>query len=485
MSAKRKRVVVTIEQKLEAVRRVENGEILRKVAADLGVGISSVSVWVKNKSTMEEYCSKMPNRKSMKPSEYNELNEALHLWFTQAREKGTPISGPILMEKAKMLSEMMGESYKDFSASSGWLDRWKTRYGVRKLNLCGEKMSADEDAVNVFKTEFEDLIKNKGYNKDQIFNADETGLNFKMLPRKSLASKSEASAPGHKLSKERITVLACSNASGSFRLPLLCIGKSMRPRALKNINPSALPVEYKSQKNAWMSSPLFTDWFHNSFVPKVKSFLKSKNLPEKAILLIDNSTTHPNKMKNGEIEVTFLPPNVTSLLQPMDQGVLECFKRHYRKRLLRSILFQCDENESVKGSLKKINMKHVLYWCAESWNDVKPSTLEKSWNKIFDALVLEEASDLEDESLTEMLKNIPGCEDINVIEADEWVNSDERQELTDEDIVQVAMGIEENEDGDTSDDDAVSAQSTSCVTAEEGFNALEVRLTCNKSLLVH
>lgn len=86
-----------------------NGEISCKVAADLGVGISSVSLWVKNNSSLEEYCYKMLNRKSTKPSEYEELNEALHLWFTQAREKRTPIFGPILMETVKMLSEMMGE----------------------------------------------------------------------------------------------------------------------------------------------------------------------------------------------------------------------------------------------------------------------------------------------------------------------------------------------------------------------------------------
>lgn len=324
MSAKRKRVVITIEQKLEAVKRVENGELLRTVAADLGVGISSVSVWVKSKSKLEEYCAKMPNRKSMKPSEYEQVNEALFLWFSQAREKGMPISGPILMEKAKLLAEMMGDSYKDFGASSGWLDRWKARYGVRKLNLCGKKMSADQDAVDVFKTEFEDLIQ--GYTKDQIFNADETGLNFKMLPNKSLAAKAEMSAPGHKLSKERITVLACSNASGSFCLPLMCIGKSKKPRALKNINQSALPVLYRGQKNAWMSADLFTEWFHDYFVPNVEQFLESKGLPKKAILLIDNSATHPNNLKSGDIEVRFFPPNVTSLVQPMDQGVTECFK---------------------------------------------------------------------------------------------------------------------------------------------------------------
>jgi transposase len=65
MSAKRKHVVITIEQKLEAVRRIKNGEILRNVAVDFGVGISTVSDWLKSK--LEEHSSKMPNGGTLQP----------------------------------------------------------------------------------------------------------------------------------------------------------------------------------------------------------------------------------------------------------------------------------------------------------------------------------------------------------------------------------------------------------------------------------
>jgi hypothetical protein len=95
----------------------------------------------------------------MKTAEYERLNEALYLWFTQQREKGTRLSGPIIQGKAKMLAKMMGDQCKSFTASSVWLDRWKTRYGIRRLNICGEKLSADEGAVKVFKTEISDFFR--------------------------------------------------------------------------------------------------------------------------------------------------------------------------------------------------------------------------------------------------------------------------------------------------------------------------------------
>jgi transposase len=74
---------------------------LRNVTADFGVGISTVSDWVKSKSKLEEYSSKMPNRKTTKTAEYEKLNEAIYLWFTQQREKVTALSGPIIEGQAR------------------------------------------------------------------------------------------------------------------------------------------------------------------------------------------------------------------------------------------------------------------------------------------------------------------------------------------------------------------------------------------------
>ena len=55
-----------------------------------------------------------------------------------------------------------------------------------------------------------------------------------------------------------------------------------------------------------------------------------KDLQPKALLLFDNCVAHPEKDEmvsdDGLIVAKFLPPNVTSLIQPMDQCVLEAMK---------------------------------------------------------------------------------------------------------------------------------------------------------------
>lgn len=86
----------------------------------------------------------------MKKAENPELEEALYTWFLQQRNNHIPISSEILKAKAKSFYvKMTGKD--DFSASSGWLDKFKLRHGIRYLKICGEKVSSDESVVEPLK----------------------------------------------------------------------------------------------------------------------------------------------------------------------------------------------------------------------------------------------------------------------------------------------------------------------------------------------
>ena len=72
------------------------------------------------------------------------------------------------------------------------------------------------------------------YNSRDVFNVDETGLFWRLLPDKTLAFKHEK-CHGGKKSKERITAMVCTNMDGSEKWPLLVIGKFKNPRCFKRI----------------------------------------------------------------------------------------------------------------------------------------------------------------------------------------------------------------------------------------------------------
>lgn len=135
--------------------------------------------------------------------------------------------------------EKLGGELEKFNASEGWLHRWKLRHGIRHVTIAGEKLSADDDAAKDFVQKFEQFVTEHNLVADQIYNVDETGLNYKMLPKTTLAAKNEP-VLGTKLAKDRLTIATCSNASGSHKMSLFVIEKSKKPRKSKHGNASGL-----------------------------------------------------------------------------------------------------------------------------------------------------------------------------------------------------------------------------------------------------
>ena len=56
-----------------------------------------------------------------------------------------PVSGPSLTIKAKDLALKMG--HRDFICSSGWLERFKSRYDIVFRKVAGEEGSVSEEML--------------------------------------------------------------------------------------------------------------------------------------------------------------------------------------------------------------------------------------------------------------------------------------------------------------------------------------------------
>ncbi|GFU95124.1 jerky-like protein [Trichonephila clavipes] len=96
-----------------------------------------------------------------------------------------PISGPMLCVKALELNEKLGLSY-DFKASISCLKDIKSRHEIRKLQNEGQSLSDNTNSAHKFKETFLQHVE-EDYSRDNAYNVDETGVNGKALPRKSLA----------------------------------------------------------------------------------------------------------------------------------------------------------------------------------------------------------------------------------------------------------------------------------------------------------
>jgi len=98
--------------------------------------------------------------------------------------------------------------------------------------------------------------------EEDIYNMDETGLFWKMMPARGLSSQS---LPGLKKDKTRITLVFCVNATGSDRLPVWTIGKAKTPRAVRNIDVSTMGSEWRWNKKAWMNTTIMSEWLRSLY----------------------------------------------------------------------------------------------------------------------------------------------------------------------------------------------------------------------------
>lgn len=261
---------LTVQQKFEILKDLEKGVSGIFLARKYNVTKSTITGIKKNrdkiKTVVVNTFTGPAKKKRIQKGEFPEMEKLLYNWFMKQRERNVPINGELLKAKATYFFNEIYKGTPTFHASAGWMQKFKSRYGIRLLKVCGEKLSSQPELVEPFMASLADSIRNMDLDNEQIYNADETGLTWKLLPDKTFVSNQETTAPGRKISKERLTFLACTNAAGTHKLKPLVIGKSKKPRSFKN---SIIPVEYAHSKSAWMTTTIFINWFHNSFVPQV------------------------------------------------------------------------------------------------------------------------------------------------------------------------------------------------------------------------
>lgn len=124
--------------------------------------------------------------------------------------------GPVICKKALILNEKL-RGNPHFKAKTGWLQKFKMSHNIHQVDISGKNLSSNFGSADHFKKQFLFIIKEKGYGTENIYNADETRLNWKLLPQKTLVLRNEKSVSRFKVNKECITVMMYANASGSNR----------------------------------------------------------------------------------------------------------------------------------------------------------------------------------------------------------------------------------------------------------------------------
>ncbi|KAF8686072.1 DDE protein [Rhizoctonia solani] len=244
----------------------------------------------------------------------------------------------------------------------GWLARFKHRYGIKEHIFHGKAASAPIELIEPSCKILHKQIAQ--FSLWDVVNVNETAHYSSQMTNRGLALQPLS---GSKVDKTRLTIVLGTSAAG-WKLPLFIIGKAARPRAFTHGTPANYGYWYKFNKSAWMTAEIW-----HCYLTSVNDMAQNAN--RRLLLICNNASSH----KAGEfshLTVAFLPPNLTSHLQPMDAGIICNFKGIYRKLLNKRAL---DLDLQGVADPYKVNQRESMHLLTRAWNKVSDTTIKNCW----------------------------------------------------------------------------------------------------------
>lgn len=164
------------------------------------------------------------------------------------------------------------------------------------------------------------------------------------------------------------------------KLPLLVIGKAENPRCFKKAGPERFNCEYLSSPKSWMTTELF-----NHYLLKLNNDMKAQK--REILLFIDNAPVHKvpevTKRKLSHVKVQFFPANMTSVVQPLDAGIIRSFKSSARRYTIRKIRSLMDQQPTQQASFfaKSLSLLDAIISATTAWSEVTKQTIENCFRK--------------------------------------------------------------------------------------------------------
>ncbi|XP_043931865.1 tigger transposable element-derived protein 3 isoform X2 [Protopterus annectens] len=362
LHGKKKLHALSLAEKIQVLEILDESKMSQsEIARRFQVSQPQISRICKNKEKLlAEWCSGTANkeRKRRRESKYSSIDEALLCWFHIARTKTWDITGPMLLQKAKELAEVMGQ---EFVPSIGWLVRWK-----RRNNVCfGQRHNPQTAYLNELSPD--DWIAEtlpevlKSYSPENIFGCDETTLLFRMIPEIQNSSSRKL--------KECISILLCVNSCGTEKVKPLVVSKYVAPHCFYGVNIKTLPALYRGSTNGWITSSSFSEW--------LLEFDQEMGRQNRSVLLILNNDAVHEDIEMNNVKLFFLPPQILSSVSLLNTKIIQDFKCNYSHRLLGKMrAIKCETDKSFSKIANSITILDAVHMIAAAWEKVSSSLIE-------------------------------------------------------------------------------------------------------------
>lgn len=135
---------------------------------------------------------------------------------------------------------------------------------------------------------------------------------------------------------------------------------------------------YACQKKAWFDEIVMLEWVEVILKPYVADHVPPGIIP---IILLDSFSVHQkgsvvNAIQALGVEVEFIPPGCTGLVQPVDVGYNKPFKSKLKAQFRNWMMLQ-DPDKPTPNSTRR----EVTGWIIEAERDIHAAMIRNAWKK--------------------------------------------------------------------------------------------------------
>lgn len=326
------------------------------------------------------------DRRRLPAANFMQLEVKIQTFMATLAQRNRALSGRMLRVFARLKAVELGiPTEKIPKFSNGWLSRLQSRNHWVSKRCHGEAGAVSESIVVQGRKYLKEVCRR--YAPKDIYNFDESGYSYRRHYNCSIVPDYFVPS-GIKQDKSRVTMAVCANSTGTDKLPLLILGTAHRPMPFRSnaksvyyvgeedCQPSDALFQNTNTKKGWMRHETFESWLSELNV-------RMRKEGRHILMLIDNVSSHNVSTSFTEnltnVRLHRLPPNTTSVLQPMDQGIIKVVKNGAdNRRDLRDLSFYMRGEFDVPN----VDLYTAATWLAESWrDDVTQKTIANAWKK--------------------------------------------------------------------------------------------------------
>ncbi|CAL1682046.1 unnamed protein product [Lasius platythorax] len=309
-------------------------------------------------------------------NKYERLEERLYKWFRERSEsEDSTFYSQFKDEGLKLIDEFDGPT--TLRARDQWLRKcWtrfsnplKSRYASKSTENLAQRSDQVEQSAEKFISKLIHRMEEEDIRRDNIYLMFRRKFTWRsLLPN---TQKDTEDIDIQKLKNDGLTIIFCTNATGSCKLSPFYFYEYETQEALKYFN-SEEAITKILKTDILKHRQIFADWYNNHFMKSVIEHQQKTNVSGKVLLLVTNCKEcilSGNTMQNDDVEMLYLPRSCISgnsllinmiemnLIRSKFKEVSEDFCRSYDMNIYMKLICEswanCITPAYIKSSLEK------------------------------------------------------------------------------------------------------------------------------------